>query len=198
MLAVSVWLAGPQRLRAVHLTVAPRASGVILSNAVAQVLRHHGLSFELDMIRIAFRDGPNRSDPPRHPEAPKPLRFLLLHDLSVQRAGSRVTCHVAVRREDLIFDGEAVELDTEAGRVRAAARATLAAAEQADPNLALGLEGTTLLDLFGRRYVAASVEAAIERRFAVLAGLVVLDSARSAEEAGCLAALRAIDRWISW
>lgn len=171
---------------------------MILSNAAAQVLRHHGLSFDLDMIRIAFRDGPTRADPPRHPETPKPPRFLLLHDLNVQRSGSRVTCRVAVRRDDVIFDGEAVELDTEAGRVRAAARATLLAAEQADGDLALGLEGTTLLDLFGRRYVAASVEAAIERRFAVLAGLVPVDPSRSSEEAGCLAALRAIDRWISW
>jgi hypothetical protein len=193
-----LWLSGPQRIRALHITAASRASGLIIANAAAQILRHHGVGFEMDMIRVAFRDGAERTDTAHHADAPRSARFLLLHDLSIVRAGSRVTCHVAVRRDDLVFEGEAIELDTEAGRVRAAARAALNAAEHADQNLALGLEGTALLDMFGRRYVAASVEAAIDRRFAVLAGLVPIDPARSAEEAGCLAALRAVDRWISW
>jgi hypothetical protein len=52
--------------------------------------------------------------------------------------------------------------------------------------------------MFGRRYIAASVEASLERRFALLAGLVPVDPGRSLEEAACLAALRAIDRWIAW
>lgn len=96
------------------------------------------------------------------------------------------------------LDGEAVELDTEAGRIRAAARATLAAAERAGDNLALGLEGSALIEMFGRRYVATSVEAAVDRRFATLSGLAPVDPARSIEEAACLATLRAIDRWIAW
>jgi len=74
----------------------------------------------------------------------------------------------------------------------------LTAAERAADNVALGLEGTILLDMFGRRYVAASVEAAVDRRFALLAGLVPVDPSRSIEEAACLAALRAVDRWIAW
>jgi hypothetical protein len=32
----------------------------------------------------------------------------------------------------------------------------------------------------------------------LLAGLVPVDPGRSLEEAACLAALRAIDRWIAW
>jgi hypothetical protein len=94
--------------------------------------------------------------------------------------------------------GAALVLDTAAGRARPAARATLFAAERADTRLALGLEGTVILDMFGRKYVAASVEAAVERRFALLAGLVPVDPGRSLEEAASLAALRAIDRWIAW
>jgi hypothetical protein len=52
--------------------------------------------------------------------------------------------------------------------------------------------------MFGRKYVAASVEAALDRRFALLAGLVPIDPARSLEEAAAMAALHAIDRWIAW
>ena len=111
---------------------------------------------------------------------------------------ARITCSVVLARGTERLDGEAVELDTEAGRTRAAARATLVAAERAADNLALGLEGASVLELFGRRYVAAAVEAAVDRRFASLAGLATIDPSRSIEEAACLAALWAIDRWISW
>lgn len=199
VLAAAVWFSGPLQLRALHVTASPRASGLIIANAAAQVLRRHGLAFEMDMIRVAFGDG-NGTAPqltPRHDEPAAAGRFLLLHDIAVTRSGSRITCAVALRRDELIFEGKAVELDTDAGRVRAAARATLAAAERSSPDLALGLEGTALLESFGRRYVAASVEAAIDRRFALLAGLVPIDPARSPEEAACLAALSAIDRWIA-
>ena len=86
-------------------------------------------------------------------------------------------------------------MDTPAGRARAAARATLAAAEQAVPGATFGLEGVTITNLFSRSYLAVSVEAAFERQFAVLAGLVDLDPTRAVEDAAVLATLRAIDRW---
>lgn len=211
VLAAAVWLEDLKRVRAVHLTAAPAASSTILSNATARVLRKHGLEFAPESIRVMSRDAEGREvEPPGPPTrqavangqqqatSPSGVRFLLLHDLAVARSGSRVTCTVQVERGTAVFQGEAVELDTEAGRTRAAARATLSAAERAAEKLALGLEATLVLDMFGRKYVAASVEAAIERRFALLAGLVPVDPARSVEEAACLAALRAIDRWIAW
>jgi hypothetical protein len=200
VLGAAVWLADLQRVRAVHITAAPHASGLIISRAVGQILRRHALQFSPDQIRVAFRD-----DADTHATrgtgataAPGTHRFLVLRDFSVTRSGSRVLCRVNVARGEHILDGEASELDTEAGRARAAARATLVAAEKSENRLALGLEGTLILDMFGRRYVAASVEAAIDRRFALLAGLVPIDAQRSLEEAACLAALHAIDRWIAW
>jgi hypothetical protein len=203
VLAAAVWLNDLNHLRAVHITAAPIASTIIIANATARILRKHGLEFAPESIRVVFRDGD--AEPAAMAAAPTAagasaavMRFLLLHDLSLTRAGSRVTCTVQVERGPAVFQGEAVELDTEAGRARAAARAALTAAERADENLALGLEGTILLDMFGRRYVAASVEAAVDRRFALLAGLVPVDPSRSVEEAAVLAALRAIDRWIAW
>jgi hypothetical protein len=206
VLAAAVWLNDLKHIRAVHITASPNASATIIANATARVLRKHGLEFAPEAIRVMTRDAEGREvdAPPTPPTGASPaasptgVRFLLLHDLAVARQGSRVTCNVQVERGTALFQGEAVELDTESGRTRAAARATLTAAERAADRLALGLEGTQLLDMFGRRYVAASVEAAIERRFALLAGLVPVDPARSVEEAACLAALRAIDRWIAW
>jgi hypothetical protein len=195
VLSVSVSLAGPQQLRSLDISAAPSASGIIIANSAAKVLRQHSLAFDIEMIHVAFGDGPHEPPPRPLPSfAPERPRFLTLHDLTIARSGSRVTCTVALRRSDDTFEGAAVELDTETGRIRAAARATLAAAERADDNLVLGLEGTALLELFGRRYVAASVEAAFNRRFVILAGLAPVDPSRSPEEAGCLAALRALDR----
>ena len=199
VVAAAVWLADLRRVRAVHITAAHSASTTILANATARVLRKNGLEFTPDSIRVGHEE--QEAAKPAHNEpatVSAGVRFLLLRDLSIQRAGSRVTCTVQVERGPEIFSGEAVELDTEAGRARAAARATLSAAERADGTLALGLEGTLVLDMFGRKYVAASVEAAVNRRFALLAGLVPVDPSRSLEEAACLAALRAIDRWIAW
>jgi hypothetical protein len=199
--SAAVWLADLKTVRAVHIAAARSASTTILANAAARVLRKHGLEFSPVAIRVAHEEAPPAAteDEPRRATASETgLRFLLLHDLSIQRAGSRITCTVQVERGPDIFEGRAIELDTEAGRARAAARATLSAAERADDSLALGLEGVLVLDMFGRKYIAASVEAAVNRRFGLLAGLVPVDPSRSLEEAACLAALRAIDRWIAW
>lgn len=200
VVAAAVWLSDLNGLRAAHITAAPNASTIIIANATARILRKHGLEFSPDAIRVMFQDEEARPAPrdSTTTDSAATIRFLLLHDLNLTRAGSRVTCTVQVERGPAVFEGEAIELDTQAGRARAAARAALTAAERAADNLALGLEGTMLLDMFGRQYVAASVEAAIDRRFALLAGLVPVDPSRSVEEAACLAALRAIDRWIAW
>jgi hypothetical protein len=126
-----------------------------------------------------------------------PARFLVLRDISVSRAGNRVACRVRLTRDHAVFEGEAREPDTEQGRARAAARATLAAAEQAAGSTALGLEGLLLSELFHRRYVAVSIEGTSGRRHALLSGLVPIDPGRSTEEAAAMATLHAIDRWIA-
>ena len=117
--------------------------------------------------------------------------------ISLQRANQEVHCRVELKQGTRAFTGEAREMDSPIGRARAAARATLAAAEQAVAGIQLGLEGVTVVDLFSRRYVATSVEAAYQREFLLLAGLVALDGNRSVEDAAVLATLRAIDRWLA-
>ena len=123
-------------------------------------------------------------------------RFLVLDSVELHKTGPRVTCIVKLNRRGVCFRGEAGELDTPPGRARAAARATLAAATQAVESVSFGLEGSAYTDLFSRRYVVVSIEAAQHRRFIILSGIVAIDATRSVEEAAALATLRAIDRWI--
>jgi hypothetical protein len=118
--------------------------------------------------------------------------------LQLERRNQEVHCRVELRHGERTFDGEAREMDSPSGRARAAARATLAAAEQAAPGVQLGLEAISVVELFSRRYVAVSVEAVQRRDFALLAGMVTLDTQRAVEDAAVLATLRAIDRWLGY
>ncbi|MGQ0813105.1 MAG: hypothetical protein ACT4O1_01405 [Gemmatimonadota bacterium] len=124
-------------------------------------------------------------------------RFLILSGIQLERGNREIHCRVQLSRAGKLYHGEARELDTPAGRARSAARATLAAAEQAVPGIALGLEGIALVELFSRSYVVASIEAAQDREFVLLAGLVTLEPSRALEDAAVLATLRAVDRWIA-
>ncbi len=145
---------------------------------------------------------------PSQPAPPEPLtdetglpppwhgRFLVLSSLEVRRAGNEVTCRVQVLRIGEILAGEAREIDTPAGRARAAARAVLQAVSGAARGTAVSLEGALVLEIFGRKYAAVSVEAATARRTTLLSGLVPIE--RSIEDAACLATLGAIERWLAW
>jgi hypothetical protein len=124
-------------------------------------------------------------------------RFLVLEGVELHKSGARITCLVKLKRPNQSFRGEATELDTSSGRYRAAARATLAAAAQAVTTMSFGLEGATCMDIFSRRYIVVSIEAAHQRRFILLSGIVALEAAHSPEEAAAIATLRAIDRWIA-
>jgi hypothetical protein len=129
--------------------------------------------------------------------ARSPGRFLLLEAVQLERRDREVHCRVQLTRATRSYHGEAREMDTPSGRARAAARATLAAAEQAIPGVSFGLEGVAITNLFSRSYLAVSIEAAHQRHFAILAGLVSMEGPRALEDAAVLATLRAIDRWAS-
>lgn len=194
--AASVWLDRDGHLRDARIHIMPGAAPTIIVNAASRVFHALAIPFDARAIRtctIALPDelataipGPNRS------------RFLLLQDLTLSRAGAHITCRIQLAREGTIATGEASELDTSGGRSRAAAKATLRAAENAtEGGLALGLEAAVVTQMFGRSYAVVSVEASIGRKVATLSGIVPVDPSRAAEEATCLATLRAIDRWIA-
>jgi hypothetical protein len=191
VVAAAVWLDDGGGIAQVRVHTQPSASATVLAHTVTRVLEQRGYLLDPAVLRIVQVAA--LGDPPR-----AGARYLVLHDLALARQGSRVTCTVQQACQNVIVLGEASELDTEAGRVRAAAVATLRAAEGTREGLALGVEHVAVASLFGRRYVAVSVEAAApQRRFAQLAGLVLIDPSRSLEEAASMATLRAVERWIT-
>lgn len=196
VIAAALWLDHDGQLRDARIHVMPGAAPTIISNAASRVLQSLEIGFDPRVIRIVSVAVPEEMQAIVG-AAGGGGRFLLLQDLALNRTGSHVTCRVQLAREDNVTFGEARELDTPAGRTRAAALATLRAAESATDGLALGLEGAALQLMFGRSYAVVSVEASIGRRVAVLSGLVPIDAARATEEAVCMATLRAIDRWIA-
>ena len=190
VIAASVWLDGAGGVQQVRVHTQPGASATILAHTIARVLEQRGLSLDPAALRIVQVAALGE-------QAPAAARFLVLHDISLARQGSRVTSQVRLACGSVIVSGEASELDTESGRARAAATATLRAAEATREDLALGLEQIGVLPVFGRRYLVVSVEAAVQRRFAQLSGMVLIDPARSLEEAASMATLRAIERWVT-
>lgn len=195
VIAAGVWLDHAGHLRDARIQVMPGAAPTIIANAASRVLDSLDIPFDPRVIRTTAVALPDDV----HDMVGMPAgggRFLLFQDLTLSRVGAHVSCRVQLAREDRVATGEARELDTPAGRTRAAAIATLRAAENAADGLALGLEGAALQQMFGRSYAVVSIEASIGRRVATLSGLVPLDGARATEEAVCMATLRAIDRWI--
>jgi hypothetical protein len=190
VVAAAVWLTEDGGIGQVRVHTQPGASATILAHTVARVLEQRG--YRLDPAALRIVQVASLGEPVQVPN-----RFLVLHDIAMSRHGTRVTSHVRLACQNVIVSGEASELDTESGRARAAAVATLRAAEGTRDELALGLEHIAVVPLFGRRYLAVSVEAAAQRRFAQLTGMVVLDPARSLEEAASMAVLRAIERWVT-
>lgn len=193
--AAALWLDQDGRLRDARLHVLPGAASTIVLNAASRVLHALSIPYDPRSIRtspVALPDDVQATLPGQ-----SAARFLLLQDLTLTRSGSHITCRVQLTRDSSITTGEASELDTSGGRCRAAAKATLRAAENASEGLALGLEAAVITTMFGRSYSVVSVEASIGRRVATLSGIVPVDPARAPEEATCLATLRAIDRWIA-
>jgi hypothetical protein len=195
VLAAAAWLRPTGELRDTRIHIMPGVAPTIIANAAARVLHALSIPFEQKAIRTTHISLPEDMHSFALGDS-APRRLLLLQDIAINRVGPHVTCRVQLIRDDDVAAGEARELDTAAGRLRAAAIATLQAAENTTENLALGLEGATLIQLFGREYAAVSVEASIGRRAATLCGLVPMEPNRAPEEAACLATLRAIDRWM--
>jgi hypothetical protein len=198
VLAAAVWLNGDGELREARLHILPGVAPTIIANAAARVLQALAIPFDPRAIRTGHLNLPDEIQGiALSGGAGSRGRFLLLQDIAIARSGSYVTCRVQLMREDVPAIGEARELDTAAGRARAAANATLRAAENSADSLALGLEAAAVIDIFGRPHAVVSVEACVGRRMATLSGMVLVDPARANEEAVCLATLRAIDRWIA-
>lgn len=197
IVAAAIWLDVHAHLRHARLHIMPGVAPSIVGNAAARVLQAAGIPFDPRDIQTLNVALPEEVQAEVIRIGAPATRYLLLQDIGLIRAGNHVTCRVQLLRGENSAAGEARELDTPAGRARAAAIATLRAAEVSTENLALGLEIATYTQLFGRNFAAVSVEASVGRRVASLSAIAPVDDERAAEESVCLATLRAIDRWIA-
>lgn len=195
VVSAAVWLDSRGHLQHARLHILPGVAATIVSNAAAHVLQAGGIPFDPSDISTHNVELPDEIQT-RVLQASGGARYLLLQDIGLIRAGSHVTCRVQLVRGGKVATGEARELDTPAGRARAAASATLRAAEASTEHLALGLDAAIITTLFGRSYAAVSIEASIGRRVATLAAITAIDDSRAPEESVCLATLRAMDRWL--
>lgn len=222
VLAATVQLGAGSRIDSARLAVAPEQPTDEIHGKAIDALRSIGYDIDHPAVLVAPIGGggePSASTPPRpaapeseaiqpapeavlavpEGQAPPPAwhgRFLVLDGVEVERADARVRCTVRLKRLGESFSAQVRELDTPQGRARAAARATLLAAEKAGEGVGLSLEGVVVQEFFGRRYVLAFVDGVTHRRFASLAGMMVVD--QSLENAAALAILRAVERWVAW
>ncbi|CAN5892045.1 hypothetical protein BH23GEM9_BH23GEM9_02100 [soil metagenome] len=196
VLAAATWIDTRGHVRDARLWILPGVAPTIVANAAARVLHALGLTFDQRAVRITHVSLPEELQGYAAVPGTGSNRFLVLQDINLHRSGAHVTCRVQLVRDDTSAGGEARELDTGAGRARAAAKATLRAAENATENIALGLEAALITQLFGRSYAAVAVEASVGRRVASLSAIVPIEPGRAMEESVCMATLRAIDRWI--
>src|SRR5690606_4231341 len=213
VVSAAVWLDDTGAIRDVRITASPVSPRLIVANAASAVLRRHGFEMEPAAIHVDHARAPAEDAVAHTPGildgGAAASRYLLLHELSIGRSGGHVTIAVQIGCRGEVFRGEATEMDSEAGRVRAAVRAArcvgrrggpipmaglrgcgrdtfrgeatdmdseagriraavrapLSAAQRVSDGVALGLEATSALDVFGRRFVAVPVQAAAGRRF---------------------------------
>lgn len=184
VLAATVFPDSPNGPR-VYLAVHPDADEDAIRATAAALLRDRGLGGDLGRIHIGAAPAP--------PPTPSALPQLALDALDVHRTDNRVECGVRLRTPNRACEGAATEPDTPAGRTRAAARATLAAAEVVDPDLRLGLHTVREYDLAGHGAILILVEASLGRSHVHLPGAALVE--RSLEHAAALATLRALRSW---
>lgn len=194
VLAAAVWLEDRDRLRTAYLAVEAGTHTRTIRDAALDLIRTRDVRCTPDQVHIGVPDPERAGQADRATRSPAGRPDDALDALEVHRSENHVRCVVRLVSGGGRYEGEARELDTESGRARAAARATLAALETADGAIRLGLEGAIILQMFGRAYVFVSVEAATARDQQSLPGVVALE--RSTEEAAALATLRALKGWM--
>jgi hypothetical protein len=125
-------------------------------------------------------------------------RLLYFEDVEVRRSrASGMTCRVTLRRGDQMFVGEAQGQETHAVRTETAARATMAAVQQADTDgRMLAFEGARIVDAFERQFAFVALTTRFGRESALLTGSAEIKD--GIETASVLAVLDATNRWVEF
>jgi hypothetical protein len=125
-------------------------------------------------------------------------RQLYFEDVEVRRSrASGMTCRVTLRRGDQMYVGEAQGQETHTVRTETAARATMAAVQQADTEgRVLAFEGARIVDAFERQFAFVALTTRFGRESALLTGSAEIKD--GIETASVLAVLDATNRWVEF
>lgn len=130
-------------------------------------------------------------------------RMLVFEDVELRRSRERgLTCRVTLTQGERAFAGEAKGPASERSRIDLTARATVLAMLDALSGMgststrtrSLSLEGTQVVEVFGREFVFVSVAAREGRETVMLTGSCEVQE--SAETSTVLAVLNATNRWM--
>lgn len=136
--------------------------------------------------------------PPLDASVKSTKRLLYFEDVEVRRSrASGMTCRVTLRRGDQMFVGEAQGQETHTVRTETAARATMAAVQQADTEgRVLAFEGARIVDAFERQFAFVALTTRFGRESALLTGSAEIKD--GIETASVLAVLDATNRWVEF
>lgn len=136
--------------------------------------------------------------PPMEASAKANRRLLYFEDVDVRRSrASGMTCRVTLRRGDQMFVGEAQGQETHTVRTETAARAAMAAVQQADTEgRMLTFEGARVVDAFERQFAFVALTTRFGRESALLTGSAEIKD--GIETASVLAVLDATNRWVEF
>lgn len=125
-------------------------------------------------------------------------RMLYFEDVEVRRSrASGMSCRVTLRRGDELFVGEATGQETHQVRTETAARAAMAAVQQADTEgRILAFEGARIVDAFERQFAFVALTTRFGRESALLTGSAEIKD--GIETASVLAVLDATNRWVEF
>jgi hypothetical protein len=136
--------------------------------------------------------------PPIEASSKSNKRLLYFEDVEVRRSrASGMTCRVTLRRGDQMFVGEAQGQETHTVRTETAARAAMAAVQQADTEgRVLAFEGARIVDAFERQFAFVALTTRFGRESALLTGSAEIKD--GIETASVLAVLDATNRWVEF
>jgi hypothetical protein len=176
----------------------------IVRNVESALNAGFGITVDRRVISVAQTNSPElidgiaeRQSAPRpvHEEDLSDLRFVYV-GFDVRNATNRETlCHVTIRRAREHYIGTGTGASTAQGRAHAAARGLIAAVATARDRGDIALEDVAIVAAHGRSYVMVAAHVLMRRETIALTGVAML--VRSPEEAAILAALQAINRWLS-
>ena len=156
-----------------------------------------GLNLDLKSLQRQLAPGIVGANQPRVYMGAHSLYFVRVKIVHMERqAGREFSCRVELARGEDTFKGEAEGPDFERSRIEVAATAVLEALLQtcSDNDVRLGLQGVSVLESLGRRFVVVVVGVSVGRQAATLSGIETVND--SVEEAAVLASLKATNRWL--